>query len=225
MLLTTAVVVIGTPETPPPGSEAPASRFVASELMATSLEMDFSLASRQDDEPPPEDDEVVPPVAAAPVPFGKKGSRRWTVHGAAAWSASNDDDRFLLGGVGVSYFIEDDLALDLEANVLRFQQSGDDTEGINFNLLFRWHFLAERRWSLYLDGGAGVLLTSDHVPEDGTAFNFTPQAGLGVSIELGDDGMRLMTGVRWQHISNANTSADNPGRDNVVAYVGLSFPF
>jgi lipid A 3-O-deacylase len=41
---------------------------------------------------------------------------------------------------------------------------------------------------------------------------------------VGND-VRLLVGARWHHISNANLYRDNPGRDSLMGYVGLSFPF
>jgi hypothetical protein len=34
-----------------------------------------------------------------------------------------------------------------------------------------------------------------------------------------------MVGMGWLHISNANTSRNNPGQDNLQLYIGLSFPY
>jgi lipid A 3-O-deacylase len=156
--------------------------------------------------------------------FGAKGSRRWSLQAGYGVEGKERDNSLALGGAGVSWFIADGLSLDLELNGMKFNQSGDDGWGANLNLLFRWHFINERDWSMYLDGGAGLLLTANDVPDDGSSFNFTPQAGLGFSFALSDD-IRLMTGVRWHHISNANTYEENPGRDSVMGYVGVSFPF
>lgn len=154
--------------------------------------------------------------------FGEAGSWRWNIWGGYG----NDFDDASQGhfGGGVSWFIVKNLSLDLEALGLYFDQVGENAFGGNVNLLFRWHFLARDSWSLYADAGAGVLGTSDDVPADGTSFNFTPQAGAGVSFDIFDD-VRLLTGVRWHHISNARTSKNNPGRDSVMLYAGISIPF
>lgn len=160
----------------------------------------------------------------ASTPFGQQGSLRWSIHGGGGVDVKSSDNWHGLAGVGLSYFIIDDLSFDVELNGLYISQRGDDAWGANLNLLFRWHFIARDTWSLYFDGGAGMLGTTDHVPENGSGFNFTPQAGLGISFDVGQEA-RLMTGVRWHHISNANTFNRNPGRDSVMGYVGLSLPF
>jgi len=63
------------------------------------------------------------------------------------------------------------------------------------------------------------------VPDDGSKFNFTPQIGFGMSFDIGNGGERLLTGVRWHHISNANTFEENPALDFLLIYAALSCPF
>jgi lipid A 3-O-deacylase len=161
---------------------------------------------------------------SAPRPFGQKDSWRFNIQGAYGNHIVENADSFALGGIGLSYFPVDHLSLEMEFNGLYFDQAGPEAWGGNFNLLMRWHFLWKEKWSLYVDGGAGVLFTTDDVPQEGSSFNFTPQAGLGVSLAISDE-TRLLAGVRWHHISNANIFSSNPGRDSVEVYAGLSFPF
>ena len=157
--------------------------------------------------------------------FGAADTWRFTIQGAFAGDVKGDDNYLGLAGVGASYFLVDNLSINFELNGMYVDQGGQDDSaiGLNFNLLFRWHFLARENWSLYIDGGAGMLYTSSDVPDNGSGFNFTPQAGLGASFAL-DRGARLLLGARWHHISNANTYTENPGRDSIEGYVGLSFP-
>ncbi len=169
------------------------------------------------------------PADLSPSPaFGEKGSWRWALYGGAAADLRRDGEQYNATWAA-SYFLADNFSVDYEFGAYYFAQGqdADDAGGGNFNVLFRWHFLAEERWSLYIDGGAGLLLSTDDVPPDGTSFNFTPQAGLGFTHDLGDDGARLHAGMRWHHISNGRTSGsdDNPGRDAIMAYAGVSFPW
>ena len=76
--------------------------------------------------------------------------------------------------------------------------------------MFEWHFLSRDTWSLYVDFGCGMLGTTEPVPFDGSQFNFTPQAGLGATMDIGQN-RRWLIGVRWFHISNASLYANNPG--------------
>ncbi len=66
--------------------------------------------------------------------------------------------------------------------------------------------------------------TSDAVPAGGSSFNFTAQAGGGLSFDISDE-VRLLTGVRLHHISNGRAFDSNPGQDSLYVYAGLSFPF
>lgn len=157
------------------------------------------------------------------APFGTKDTWRWFVQGGFAHEF-NDESETYLAGVGLSYFMADNLSLDLELNGFHVDQKVNDAAVVNFNLLFRWHFEARETWSIYLDGGAGLSYASEEVPIDGTQFNFTPQAGVGISFDVGQNA-RLLTGVRWHHMSNARTNDDNPGRDAAMVYAQLSLPF
>jgi lipid A 3-O-deacylase len=191
-----------------------------------------TLLHMNDDDPVPGSDAptAVPPAdldAFAPAPaYGTQDSWRLYIHAGGGADATNLDNSVIQGGVGFEHFIGDDLSLSVELNGLFAAQGGPNAGGVNVNLLFRWHFLHPREegWSLYFDGGAGLLVSTDEIPAGGSSFNFTPQAGLGATIDIGEQ-RRLMCGVRWLHVSNANTFEENPGRDHAYAYVGLSLPY
>jgi lipid A 3-O-deacylase len=156
--------------------------------------------------------------------FSMEGSTHWTAN--LGGGSDFEDDDFFKGGIGISHFIADDFSVDLELNAMHFTQAGTDATGANLNLLFRWHFLHDeaRLWTIYADGGAGMLFTTDDVPAGGSSFNFTPQAGGGVSFDLGED-VRLYLGARWHHVSNARLYDSNPGRDYAMGYAMISWPF
>jgi hypothetical protein len=156
--------------------------------------------------------------------YGEKGSQRWNIRGGIGVAFGTSEDTLGLLGVGYSYFIADSVSLDLELQGMVFSEKIQDTEGINLNLIARWHLINRRDWSIFLDGGAGILVTTDDVPANGSSFNFTPQVGGGFTFSLGG-GTRLMAGARWHHISNANLYETNPGRDSLMGYLGVSFPF
>ena len=164
------------------------------------------------------------PAAAAPaVPrFGAAGSWRWQIIKGGGTGTDSISNAQL--GVGVSWFVVDDLSIDVQVNADYFHQSGPAAWGGDVELLFRWHFLARDTWSLYVDGGCGLMWTSHDVPPDSASFNFIPQAGAGVTFDIATN-TRLMLGVRWFHASSANTGSPNPSYDGVFAYVGASFGF
>jgi len=156
--------------------------------------------------------------------WGEEGTWRWGIHGGYAEGMKHRENELILLGVEFDYFIADKLSLDIGLNLLDVTQTGGNTDGFNFTLQLRWHAIAKEDWSFFLEGGAGLLFTQDDVPSDGSDFNFTPQAGLGFSFDAGDNA-RWLVGLRWHHISNANTYSTNPGRDSVMLWAGITFPF
>ena len=157
----------------------------------------------------------------APEKFGKAGTQRLYIQGAAA--SDFDDETLGLVGVGASHFFHDNHSVNLELNALAFDQPGDNAVGLNLNFLVRSHWIRGENWSIYIDGGAGIIGTTNDVPSEGSSFNFTPQVGGGATFKINDK-QRLMTGLRYYHVSNADTFESNPGLDALMGYVGLNFP-
>lgn len=167
------------------------------------------------------------PVSENSIPFGKRGTERWYIQGAGAVTIDNDDDegqKFGLVGGGLSYFFANGHSVNLELNTMAFDQAQEDALGLNLGIIFRWHLYRQENWSLYFDGGAGILGTTNQVPSAGSSFNFTPQVGIGGTINLNRE-QRLMMGIRWHHISNADLYENNPGRDSIMGYFGINFPY
>ena len=155
--------------------------------------------------------------------FGAKGQTRWFVQGAAA--TEGDGESFGLLGGGASYFFAKGHSINLALNALAFDLPDKDPVGLNLDLLVRSHWIRGENWSIYIDGGAGIIVSSSRVPNEGSSFNFTPQGGLGASINVNKEkDQRLLIGARWHHISNANTFESNPGLDTYMGYVGMTFP-
>ena len=166
------------------------------------------------------------PTEMVPMPtsWGKEGTWRWGVNGGWAEDVKDANNTLVTLGVEFEYFVDNNLSLDLGLYYMDVDQVGDNASGINFTLQLRWHFIAKESWSMFVEGGAGLLRTSDDVPSDGSSFNFTPQAGLGFTFDIGNNN-RWIIGTRWHHISNANTYSSNPGRDSVMIWTGISFPY
>ncbi len=164
-------------------------------------------------------------------PF-QEGSWVFTAYGSAAFG--DDSGEVYAVHVGGGYYFIDGLSINLEAvgafasvNDSGPLHEGGDSLGGGFDLLLRWHFLRDKnegRWSIYADGGAGILYTGESIPANGSNFNFTPQIGLGATYKI-CDWANLMGGARWYHISNAGTHSDNPGYDSALVYLGVLIPF
>lgn len=167
---------------------------------------------------------------AVRAPFGQADSWRWGIYGSAAMDIRRDGEQYM-GFWTAEYFLVDDFSFNIDLGGGYFHQGRDDPGdafGANLNLILRWHLVARDSYSLFVEGGAGVLGTTEEIPAGGTNFNFTPQAGFGATFALDEEkGSRLYTGVRWHHISNARIKGadDNPGRDAAMAYIGVSFPW
>ena len=155
--------------------------------------------------------------------FGAEGTWRWQLLGGFA-DDFDDDAQQIQFGASLSWFFVDDLSIDFQLDGDFIDQPVDDAWGIGGTILFRWHAINTETWSIYGDFGSGLLATTVNTPAGGSSFNFTPQAGGGFSFEIAPD-VRLMVGARWYHISNANTGAENPGRNSLMGYVMISLPF
>ena len=175
------------------------------------------------------------PIAPEPEPepdtqgtinddYGRRGQGRWYIQGGVGIPYDPEEANFFgLAGAGVTHFFANGHSINAELNSLFFSQSSSDAVGINLGIIGRWHFIRERNWSLYVDGGVGIIGTTSSVPPSGTEFNFTPQVGGGATIQIAEQ-RRLLLGLRWHHISNANLFDNNPGQNAVLGYVGLDLP-
>jgi len=156
--------------------------------------------------------------------FGAEGSMRWGLLGGWGIDVKSDSNNEIAFGATWQYFIVDGFAFTPELKLWGFFQEGEDAFGGSLDFLFAWHFVMRDTWSVFVDGGVGILGTTANVPTGGSEFNFTPQAGVGVTFDIGNNN-RWVVGVRWHHISNAGLYSENPGRDSVYVYTGINFPF
>ncbi len=170
--------------------------------------------------------------SAAAVQSGKAFAQgTWTFQAYGSATLLHNDGDLYLAHVGVGYHIWDDFSINLEGiggivNDIDDPRGGDSTSAFGFDLLLRWHFWKGDDWSVYADGGVGMVWFESAFPHGGTHQNFTPQAGVGGTYRIADD-LRLMGGVRWHHISNARKSGknENPGYDGLMLYLGVAIPF
>jgi len=166
------------------------------------------------------------------VPQASSSGLQWsTTFGAAALFGGDGSDVHGAAYVSFDTFIAKDFEFALEITGYYFDQDDvDDAVGLALTPMFRWHFLSasegERDWSLYTDFGIGVMGSTETISRNGSEFNFTPRLGLGLAANIGD-GWRILTGARWQHISNGRIFGgdDNESFDAIMVYAGLSIPF
>lgn len=157
----------------------------------------------------------------------KAGS--WTFQAYGSVSFGDEAGEVYMAHVGGGYVLWDDISVNLEvvAGGIDIAERQEDSASIvGLDLVGRWHFHHEGPWSVYAEIGAGLQQSSEPIPSAGTHFNFRPQLGIGCTHEV-DDGAKLMAGVRWIHISNADKDGDtnNPGFDAAMFYWGLTVPF
>jgi len=156
--------------------------------------------------------------------FGAAGSTRWAITGGWGTDVKDTANNEFDIGIGMQWFVAENFAFAPELRLWWFSQETEDAVGGSLDLLFQWHMFHGEGWSFFGDFGCGMLGTNHNVPADGSQFNFTPQAGIGVTIDVGHD-RRWIIGARWHHISNASLYQNNPGRDSIMVYTGLSFPY
>jgi hypothetical protein len=174
------------------------------------------------DEPPSPAPSTAP--AAGREEFGK-GTESLSLYGAYVHDYQHGGD-FGLGSVGYGYYVADRFAVGAEIRGFGISQDGPDAVAVEGNLFIRHHLIVSDPWSLYLDGAVGVFYADHEVPTGGTHFNFMEDTGLGATYRL-DDGVYLMGGVRYLHISNARIDgADrNPAINGLEGYFGVMFTF
>ncbi|MBL8757582.1 MAG: acyloxyacyl hydrolase [Phycisphaerae bacterium] len=212
------------------GAAATARADDATHIEPAPIALCTALAYAASDDPPPAP--AAPPAdpaqTAARPRFGSPDGHWWITLGAGLAHDTHEDTDYN-AHAAFSTFIATELEFAVELGGWYFAQSGEDTGGINPNLIFRWHFCHDPAfdWSLYADVGIGLLFAFDDVPDGGTSFDFTPRAGLGFTHRIGDCDTRLQLGLRYHHISNARIQGDdrNPGRDSIMIYAGVIFPF
>ncbi|MAE64891.1 MAG: hypothetical protein CMJ18_11535 [Phycisphaeraceae bacterium] len=165
----------------------------------------------------------------APEAAGAFDAGSWVGYAIASARFADDDADLYDGRVAFGYYFLDNVAINAELTggyAKVYDDSRQDAGFGDLEVLFRWHFAGEPGWSLYFDGGAGIMQSTLSIPDEGTHFNFVLSAGLGATIDL-NDRLKLMGGARYVHMSNARMrgSNRNPGWDGMMLYLGLMLTF
>ncbi|MGP1309963.1 MAG: acyloxyacyl hydrolase [Phycisphaerales bacterium] len=198
----------------------------ALDVLSTDLRFDASSADLVQDAVP---QNPAPPLTQAPR-YGEPGGW-WIGLGGGIAPGQTDGDAALDARLTLttSTFLLEDFEFIMDWSLWGYAQEGDDTFGASWSFLFRLHFPFDddKRTTFFVDGGVGLMLSAEEVPDHGTNVNFLPQLGAGLSHQLGDGPARIVGGVRWHHISNARIDGEdnNPSRDGAMFYVAYTFPF
>ena len=157
------------------------------------------------------------------------GTRDVAVYGSYGNPTFGDDERYYSVGGTAGYYFADNLSVNLALVGHRIDSSSGAT-GIaaEANLQLRWHFITIDRWTIFLDGGCGMIYSDHQLPKDGggTHWDFTPQIGLGATYELKED-LYLLGGVREFHASNGGLDGSDrhPGSNAIMGYLGVMWTF
>jgi opacity protein-like surface antigen len=90
--------------------------------------------------------------------------------------------------------------------------------------LFKFNFYTGTRLMPFVEGGAGLMVSTDRLEGQGSSFNFTPQAGAGFHFFLTRE-WALTAAYRFWHASNAGTAQPNRGVNVNIAFLGLAYFF
>ena len=155
-----------------------------------------------------------------------EGTKAVEVNAAFIQPIRFSDDEFYGGNLSFHYYFADEVSVGAELEGYYVDQVRDDTVLGGASVVLRWHFLAEDRFTLFVDGAIGVSYAGMDVPETGTHFNYTPKGGGGATYELRDN-VHLLGGVRFFHLSNGNLHGrdENPSQDGVQYFVGVMWTF
>lgn len=148
------------------------------------------------------------------------------IRGETLWADA--DGRAEVAGLTVSadHFLADRTALIIAATPYRiYNQPDGDVYAGEFQLGARYYITEWNKplpMALYAEVLGGVTLGRHSIPEDGSAFNFTQDTGVGIEAKLTDN-ISWVTGYRFKHLSNGNFfNDDNPSQNDHQVYTGIS---
>jgi hypothetical protein len=177
---------------------------------------------------------AIPSAGRTSVPAPARGSE-WQVGAGYAWSidllqseggrryipwtVSWGRDLMADAGPGV---LRGRLMWAVEAMPLYWQYQPTDTAGVGVSpLVWRWRFVPRSRAAAFAELAFGGVFTGDPVPEGTESANFLTHGAFGVKWRPADR-TTFITAYRFQHISNGNQLATNPGVNAHVLWIGVS---
>lgn len=100
----------------------------------------------------------------------------------------------------------------------------DTNTEVGCSLLLKYSDHITSRIAPYVEGGVGMVYTTQHTREQGTQYNFLSQVGLGLQFFLNKH-VALTGGYRYRHLSNAGLDHPNRGINHHFALLGVSYFF
>lgn len=97
----------------------------------------------------------------------------------------------------------------------------DTNAEVGCSLLLKYSDRITSRIAPYIEGGFGMIYTTQHTHEQGTQYNFLSQAGVGLQFFLNKK-FALTAGYRFRHMSNAGMESRNRGINHHFALLGVS---
>jgi hypothetical protein len=165
-------------------------------------------------------------VAAGQTGGFDKGAWGLELTGAYIMPIRFSEAKFYNVNLLASWPIVDHLTFGPEIQGYYVDQPGENAVAAGAGVVGRWHFLTYKEFSVFVDGGGGVVYADPEVPEFGTHFNFTGKGGFGMTWRIRDE-VQLIGGVRYFHLSNGNIHGrdQNPSFDGVQFYGGVEWRF
>lgn len=167
-------------------------------------------------------------VAAADEPgFFAKGTWTATGYGTYVKNFTGQEAKIGSGAIGGGYYFLNNLSINAELSGYYDSQPGPDSRIFSADLLLRNHLIHSGRFSLFIDGVAGITHADRRTPYPlGTHYNYIVEPGVGVTFQLYQN-IHLIGGVRYFHLSNAHLEGPvrNPSINGTQGYIGLMFKF
>ena len=160
------------------------------------------------------------------APFAA-GTKTLEFEGAYVTPIRFSTDEFTNGSVGIGYYPFNGTSFTLFAHGFHANQEFDrDVDGGGLSVRGRTHLLNIDKFSIYFDGGGGLLWGNTAFPVGGTTYNIVARGGFGAAYPVAENAY-LTAGARYFHVSNGQVHgrSHNPSFDGIEWYVGMMFTF
>jgi lipid A 3-O-deacylase PagL len=181
-----------------------------------------TLAGGEPPQPP------APGPAPAADPFASRG---WHLelgwHGALeTWNYNISHEEMYALVPGLAYGVGKGVVLTARAPIYYVAQRGTDGVLLGATFGVRSRVFRRPRWSLFWELDVGISQSDTSIPPRGTNFNYLALGGGGATFRL-RDGVHLMSGLRWIHVSNGGLAGRdrNPDIEAVGIQTGVLIAF